>query len=104
MFKTESRYSTKRAAEELSEELQRLIWNIVDSFTSDRQQDEIEYLQYFELSRVERNGQASQRIVHRQEYPAFMEDTIYEVDYPIEAAIIVYDEIGRVILMFAEEY
>lgn len=104
MFDAHERYSTKRVMEEASEELRRLIWNIVDSFTSGRKQDETDYLQYFELSLAERNGHAMQRIIHRQEQPPFVEETIYEVDRPIEGAIIVYDEIARTILMFAEEY
>lgn len=104
MFNISNRYSTKRAADELSEELRRLIWNIVDSFTSGRDEDEIDYLQYFELSVKARDGHVMQRIIHRQEQPEFMEDTIFEVDHPFEGTVIVYDEICQSILMLSEEY
>ena len=105
VFTAHERYNTKRVMDEVSEELRRLIWNIVDSFTSNREEGDIDYhLQYFELSLEQRDGQVMQRVVHRQEQPAFMEDTVFEIDHPFEGAMILYDEIDRSILMLAEEY
>jgi len=104
MFNQSKRYITRGVEQKTSDELRRLIWDLVDLFITNREQGDVDYLQYFELSVEQRNGHDLQRIIHRQEQPAYMEDTIFEVDRTFEGAILVYDEVDVSIMMLAEEY
>ena len=104
MFEKHNRYITKRVAEEVSQEVQRLIWDILASFVNGRDPDSVDYLQIFSLSVARINGINTQRLIHRQEKPPFQEMAIFEVDLPIEATLYAYGEKEQTILMFSEDY
>jgi hypothetical protein len=104
MFEKNNRFITKRVAEEVSKEVQRLIWDILDSFISGREPDFIDYLQIFSLSVARIKGENMQWLIHRQEEPSFQEMAIFEVDQPIEATLYVYGEKELSTLMFSEDY
>ena len=60
-----TRYSTANLVNQLPEDLQRLLWAILDAFMSEMK--EPDYLQVFELSIETRSGKPMQSIQHRQE-------------------------------------
>jgi len=61
------RYATSNLVHSLTDDVQRLLWSILDAFLSET--EEPDYLQLFELSVVVRSGEPLQEIRHRQEVP-----------------------------------
>lgn len=95
---------THRVAVEVSEELQRLLWDILISIIRGRDPRTVDFLQIFELSVIERHGHALQRIVHHQERPFWQGEGVFEVDQPIDATLYGYIDGASITLMFAEDY
>lgn len=104
MFENKNRYMTKRVSEEVSAELQWLIWDILDSFVNNREPDGVDYLQIFRLSVASIDSINTQRVIHSQEQPQFQEMAIFEVDQPMEATLYAYGEKDHTTLMFSEDY
>lgn len=101
MFKQENRYVTKGVNENLDIRLQFRIWNLIDEL---KEQMEVDYLQIFRVSQINKNRI---KITHEQEVPE------YKAEYEIElqgfvlehdAKIYVIDQTDYSMMLFAEEY
>ena len=62
------RYATATVARSLSNDVQRLLWSILDAFLSETK-EQPDYLQVFELSIESHFGEPMQKIRHFQEVP-----------------------------------
>ena len=76
MFNT-PRYTTRGITDEISLELQTILWNLIDEQRSKGQ--ELDYLQIFELSVEYAIGEVYQKITHRQEVPPFANMHIFRL-------------------------
>ena len=81
--------------------LQLYLWNLIDEFEKDKEQD---YIQIFDLSVVEKNGCRCQRIIHSQEMPDYQREHLLELSSPIEVKIYAIDDEDHSTMMLAEEY
>lgn len=61
------RYATAKIAKELHEDVQRLLWSLLDAFLSERV--ESDYLQVFELSSMRIGGELLKRSYTDKNYP-----------------------------------
>ncbi|WP_339812762.1 DUF960 family protein [Paenibacillus sp. FSL R7-0189] len=97
------RGATKGIRDSLPLELPYLLFDFVDAQLE--QGLEMDYLQIFELSVREANGQKLQYVVHRQEQPK--RRTKYMLKYipnPINLTVWIVDEATHAIIMLPEEY
>ncbi|WP_088186821.1 DUF960 family protein [Desulfosporosinus sp. FKA] len=104
MFEKDHRYMTRKVIEKVPEEVQKLVWDILDLFINRREPAEIDYLQVFSLSITIANGKEMQQVTHQQEQPQFLQTMIFEVNQPIEATLYAYGEKELTTLMFSEDY
>lgn len=98
------RYTTATIAQKLSNDVQRLLWSILEGFLSET--EEPDYLQVFELSIVARSGEALEKIKHCQEVPPRdCEVGCFKVDKPYEGIVWVYlDSERNQTMMFPEDW
>ena len=97
MFKTESRYMTRKVSEEIPLEINILLWNLIDELNVEK-----DYLQIFELNPI---GEGIVEIIHKQEVPKY-EASIYIHNELIKENKKIYaiDSVEYSTLMFSYEY
>lgn len=94
--KSKGRYLTRGVDAEIPLALQIFMWNRIDELPEKR-----DYLQVFDLSATE---SGLQKIVHRQEQPAFEMTYIIPTDEPITSKVYVIDDGEYCTMLLAEEY
>lgn len=94
--KSKGRYLTRGVNNEISLALQIFMWNRIDELSEPR-----DYLQVFDLSATE---SGLQKIVHRQEQPAFEMTYIIPTDKPITSKVYIIDDSDHCTMLLAEEY
>ena len=97
-------YATTNLAQSLTDDVQRLLWSILDAFLSET--NDPDYLQVFELAVVVRSDEPMQKIRHIQEVPPRdCEVGCFQVDKPYEGTVWVYlDSEGNQTMMFPEDW
>jgi hypothetical protein len=95
------RYITRGVNEEVSLNIQILLWNLIESTSYEV---ELDYLQVFELKVINSNGITAQKIIHKQEVPYYQKEYTLNIDNPVNAKLYVIDSIDYVTMMLAEEY
>ena len=101
----DKRYSTNTVANEISLEIQIILWNLIDK--GKREGRELDYIQVFELSTECAIGRAFQKIVHKQEVPPLIEETYYHIYRPIHTTLWIVDnedKDGNAVLLYPSEY
>lgn len=101
MFDNE-RFMTKGIQDKISLELQLFMWSCID--TLKWQENEVDYLQVFELSTWKRNEVLFQNIEHRQEVPKYKRVYKVPIKEAISKKIFVIDDGINTTMMLAEEY
>ena len=103
-FPIAARYVTCGIAERVGLDLQAVIWGLID----ERQAKgaSLDYLQTFELSMEFALGNIYQKVVHRQEVPAFSQTFYYPtIERPLRTKIWVIDDgSSYATMLFPEEY
>ncbi|MEN6411941.1 MAG: DUF960 family protein [Veillonellales bacterium] len=92
---TAKRYATRGITEKLGLDLQLLLWSLIDR--RKKTGIEVDYLQVFELSVIQKNGVAIQSVIHKQEIPPA--NDIYYFPLLVEERVQ-----GTVWAMDSEEY
>lgn len=86
MNSTIKRYTTANLVEKADEEVQKILWLLLDMFLSETIMPD--YLQIFELSTVRIGNEHLQKILHRQEEPLCeREEGFFQVETPHEGTI-----------------
>lgn len=98
----EKRFTTSTVATEIPLDIQLLIYSMIDTWKAQKQ--ELDYLQVFELSIANVNGQPVQKIIHRQEVPPRKTEALFKVDTPINERLWVVDSSEGAVMMYPEEY
>ena len=101
---TSERYATRGINNKLGLDLQLLLWMLIDK----RKETgiEVDYLQVFELSVIQKNGVAVQSVIYRQECPP-ASDTYYFpllAEEPIKGAVWAIDSNEYCMMLLPEEY
>lgn len=100
---TTKRYATANLASIVDEDVQRLLWSLLDVFLSER--IEPDYLQVFKLEVVEHEEGAMQRILHSQEVPPMeREEGCFNVTTPYKGVIWVYLDENKQTMMLPEDW
>ena len=101
---TTKRYATSNLVAKVDEEVQRLLWLLLDIFLSEDL--EPDYLQVFKLEVVNHKEGAMQRIIHSQEVPSMeREEGCFNVTKPYEGTVWVYlDSAGPQTMMLPEDW
>jgi len=104
METTTKRCATANLVEKVDEEVQRLLWSILDAFLSETMKPD--YLQIFKLSIVIRSGEFMQKIQHRQEVPPLdREIGCFQVSKVYEGTVWVHlDSTGQQTMMFPKDW
>ena len=99
-----TRYATANLVNQLPEDLQRLLWAILDTFLSEMKG--VDYLQVFELSIEIRSGKPMQNIQHRQEVPPLQRKIgLFQVTKPYKGTVWIYlDFEGHQTMMLLEDW
>ena len=99
----DQRLVTRGIAEQISRELQFILWGLVDQ---EMQRGQIlDYLQVFELSVDYVNEQPWQRIVHTQEVPMFQRIWVIALQgQPVNGKMWIIDSGDYATMLFPEEY
>lgn len=102
MFDKSNRYMTKGIQEKISIEIQRFLWNCVDTLKEKGQ--ELDYLQVFELTSERADDILFQKIEHRQEFPKY--NKIYKIFAKeiVDAKVFIIDDKEYSTMLLAEEY
>lgn len=98
----DKKYITKGISSEVPFYLQNLMWLMIDSMEVEKQ----DYLQVFELKKIEICGKIFQQIIHRQEQPEYQKEIAIplDVDKVVENKIFVIDDETHCTMLLAEEY
>ena len=98
----EKKYVTRGIISEISPYLQGLMWSMINSMEVEKQ----DYLQIFELKKIEVCGKIFQQIIHRQEQPEYQKEIAIplDVDKVVENKIFVIDDETHCTMLLAEEY
>lgn len=100
---TTKRYVTSNLVNQVDEEVQRLLWSLLDAFLSDR--IETDYLQVFKLEVVKRQEGQMQRILHSQEVPALKrQEGCFNVRKPYDGVIWIYLDVDKQTMMLPEDW
>lgn len=97
-----NRYMTIGIQQEIPIELQIFLWNSID--TLKEQEEELDYLQVFELTRERIDDVFFQNIEHRQEVPKYSITYRLFSKEMVNAKIFVIDDGTYSTMMLAEEY
>lgn len=100
MFKND-KYITCGINERLPLITQLFLW---DRITQAEKEVELDYLQVFQLSVVEKEGVTMQRIIHTQENPKYKNDSWLVCEESITAKVFCIDDGDHSTMLFAEEY
>lgn len=98
-----SRYLTRRITQELSLDMQIILWNLIDQINAAREFP-IDYLQVFDLETATIGSFSGQKVTHRQENPDYCKTHFFRSDNPIKAKIFVIDDGPYATMLFADEY
>ena len=90
------RYVTKGIMADIPLHLQVILWNMVDTMTSEHK----DYLQVFRLS----NENGAQKIVHTQEVPEYEKVLVLKSELPIATKIFAIDDTDHSTMLLASEY
>lgn len=96
-----SRYVTQGIAEQVGLDLQFMLWQLIDT---KRKQQDLDYLQVFELSVLSLAGRTVQKVVHRQEQPEFEDIHYLTPDSLLTKTIWVIDSGTYATMLFPSEY
>lgn len=96
------KYITKGINEQLPLELQIYLWNMIGEL---QDKIELDYLQVFRLSTINKDGRILQQITHTQEVPPYKNTVIIRISKPISnRKIFCIDDDTHSTMLFAEEY
>lgn len=101
---TAQRYATRGIHSKVGLDLQLILWTLIDKRKG--KGVEVDYLQVFELSVIQKNDVAIQSVIHKQEVPTVI-DTYYFpllVEEPIKGTIWAIDSEEYCMMLFPEEY
>lgn len=103
MFNNEA-YMTKGFQSEIPAITQVIIFDCLEK--SRQSLEEMDYLQIFELGKLHSNGTILQKIIHKQEVPAFEESILLELpeDQIITTKVFVIDDGDHHTFLLASEY
>ena len=102
MKPTTKRYATSNLVATVDDEVQRLLWSLLDAFLSE--DVEPDYLQVFNLKVVVHNG-PMQRILHSQEVPPLeREEGCFEVTKPYEGTVWIYLDEDKQTMLLPEDW
>jgi hypothetical protein len=97
------RYATIGVSNTLDIRLQLFLWALID----ERKQKgaKLDYLQVFELSVERVSGEELQKVIHRQEQPAYAKSQCYRCPWPpLACKVWVIDDGGFSTMLFPDEY
>lgn len=101
------RYTTRRIYDEVDPYIQCFLWNLVDNLSFDND-TEIDYLQVFELSKLESTDEEKTEnmlvIKHTQEIPEYEKTYIIPAQAKMNCKIFCIDDGSCATMLFAEEY
>lgn len=97
------RYVTRGIKEKVGLDIQILIWGYIDAIKN-RKDINIDYLQVFELSIINKNDMFNQKLVHKQELAPYEKLYLLNVEEPVNEKVYVIDEGGYSTMLLAEEY
>ena len=101
--KTTKRYATSNLVNKVDEEVQRLLWLLLDIFLSEDL--EPDYLQVFKLEVVGHEEGPMQRILHSQEVPPMdREEGCFNVRKPYDGVIWIYLDEDKQTMMLPEDW
>jgi hypothetical protein len=95
------RYVTAGINSTIDPKIQMTIWNLIESLKPTLSLD---YLQIFELSRIQRSGITIQKLVHTQEIPQYRKEYILTDVEPSDEKIFVIDDQTHITMLLAQEY
>lgn len=100
------RYITIGIRNEMPVDIQIYLWGLQTTLIKDN--EKVDYLQVYDLSRAEEGGECMQKISHKSEEPKFEKNYVVEVEKVMQARIFVIsdrytDKIVETMLL-AEEY
>ena len=97
------RYATRGIVNKIDILLQMYLWQLIEK--RKQENEEIDYLQIFELSVEKEAGKSVQKILHRQEEPEYKcEHYLNSISEPITCKIWVIDSGEYWTMLFPEEY
>ena len=97
------RYATSGIMDALPLDLQMVLWSMIDQKRGSNQ--ELDYLQIFELTPIKQSGRYCQQIIHRQEVPPISTTTILAgVAEPLALKVWVIDDGDHATMLLPDEY
>lgn len=97
----EKRYQTRSVATTVHRDIQLMLWSMIDDW---KENNQLDYLQVFELSIESIDGKLVQKIIHRQEVPPITEERKFNVVEPMIGRLWVVDSDEGAVMMYPEEY
>lgn len=97
------RYITSGINEEVSIELQSILWNLIDKL-KESNEIELDYLQVFQLRHITQNDEFNQSIIYAQEVPPHKNEYLHKVEKPINTRIYIIDDSQNSLMMKNSEY
>ncbi|MDF2800375.1 MAG: hypothetical protein K0S61_278 [Anaerocolumna sp.] len=95
------RYITAGVNSSIDPKIQITIWNLIENLKSKLSLD---YLQVFELSKVQQSGITLQRLVHIQKIPNYRQEYILTDVEASDEKIFVIDDQTHSTMLLAQEY
>ena len=100
---TTKRYATTNLVNKVDEEVQRILWLLLDIFLSE--DIEPDHLQVFNLEVVEHEEGPMQKILHSQEVPPMeREEGCFNVTKPYKGVIWIYLDEDKQTMMLPEDW
>ena len=98
----ENKYLTRGIYSEVSLFLQNLMWSMINSMEVEKQ----DYLQVFELKKINVHGKTFQQITHKQEQPEYKKVIAVPIseDECFNGKVFVIDDVSHCTMLLAEEY
>lgn len=97
-------YITRSIVEEINKDIQNYIWKLIENRVYD--EEELDYLQVFDLYIENINGTKVQKIVHKQEKPNYIKANYTdEISEPVHGMTIwVIDDGSHTTMMLPKDY
>ncbi|MDR3562103.1 MAG: DUF960 domain-containing protein [Negativicutes bacterium] len=93
-----ARYVTAGVMQQVSPEVQRLLWHLIDKLKTETEPD---YLQVFDLKEADGTGQ---KLIHSQEVPAYRAEYVFvNVAKPLRVKVYVIDDGEYCTMLLPEE-
>lgn len=100
---TTKRYATANLVGRIDEDVQRLLWSLIEAFLSETA--EPDYLQVFKLEVVDHEEGPMQRIFRSQEVPPLLsQEGCFNVTKPYEGTIWIYLDQDKQTMMLPEDW